>query len=103
MVGAPALGGLIASSHAAEFSGRVRTVIDGDDIIICDGAGLCKDIRRVGLTRLNEFVTLRRSKADQRPKVFDVVWHLWQKNQNSEYGGGMRPGSLKRLPGFFFE
>ena len=23
------------SSHAAEFSGRVKTVIDGDDIVLC--------------------------------------------------------------------
>jgi endonuclease YncB( thermonuclease family) len=35
--------------NAADWSGRVTTVIDGDDIVLCDSAGHCDDIRLCGV------------------------------------------------------
>jgi endonuclease YncB( thermonuclease family) len=40
---------MIASSNAAEFSGRVKTVVDGDDIELCDDGGSCTRIRLCGI------------------------------------------------------
>jgi len=40
---------MIASSNAAEFSGLVKTVIDGDDIVVCVDSGSCTDIRLCGI------------------------------------------------------
>jgi endonuclease YncB( thermonuclease family) len=37
------------ATNAAEFSGRVKTVIDGDDIELCDGSGACTRIRLCGI------------------------------------------------------
>jgi micrococcal nuclease len=40
---------LIATCGAAEFSGRVTTVIDGDDIEVCADGGKCTRIRLCGI------------------------------------------------------
>jgi endonuclease YncB( thermonuclease family) len=44
-----ALVAAISPGDAAEFSGRVKAVIDGDDIVLCDGGGLCKQFRLCGI------------------------------------------------------
>ena len=38
-----------AVTYSADLSGRVTTAIDGDDILLCDGDGQCKDIRLCGV------------------------------------------------------
>ena len=39
----------IARSHAAEFSGLVKSVIDGDDIVVCADSDSCTRIRLCGI------------------------------------------------------
>jgi micrococcal nuclease len=39
----------IMASDAAEFSGLVKSVIDGDDIELCADGGSCRDIRLCGI------------------------------------------------------
>lgn len=38
-----------AHAWAAEIVGQVTTVIDGDDILVCSGNGVCRDIRLCGI------------------------------------------------------
>jgi hypothetical protein len=40
---------LVAACGAAEFSGVVERVIDGDDIVLCDDDGSCRRIRLCGI------------------------------------------------------
>jgi micrococcal nuclease len=40
---------MILSSDAAEFSGLVKSVIDGDDLVVCVDSGSCTDIRLCGI------------------------------------------------------
>jgi micrococcal nuclease len=39
----------VAAGAAAEFSGIVDSVIDGDDIVLCDDDGSCRRIRLCGI------------------------------------------------------
>jgi micrococcal nuclease len=39
----------IAAGYAAEFSGVMRTVIDGDDVELCADGGSCRRIRLCGI------------------------------------------------------
>jgi micrococcal nuclease len=90
---------VIADSDAAEFSGVVRAVIDGDDIELCADGGSCRDIRLCGIDAPEEWCGRSYDEAREalRALVKDKRVRCIQVGEGTPCDGRSKPTNRGRI------
>jgi micrococcal nuclease len=89
----------ISLGDAAEFSGRVKAVIDGDDIVLCDGGGSCRQFRLCGINAPESKcrATYKRARDGLRGLALDKMARCIQVGDGTPCDGKSKPTNRGRI------
>ena len=90
--------GAITATDAAEFSGVVATVIDGDDIVLCDDDDSCKRFRLCGIDAPERTCPGYKASRDELRKFAEgMLARCVQVGSGTPCDGRSKPTNGKRI------